>query len=241
MNILNYGGGTQTVAMVILVANGVLPKPDRIIIADTGREVSSTWRYLDEYIQPFVEKRIGMRVEIASHDLATVDLYSHQGVLLLPAFTKSGKLSNWCSNEWKARVVTRYIRQTYPRGQITNWIGFSLDEVRRVKGAKGRIYPLIGHAITRADCERIIATAGLPQPRKSRCWCCPNQSNEEWRSMSMDEMTAAIELDEAIRAEDIERNEGGFFLHHSRQPLADADFSVEDRHASGCQLGLCFI
>lgn len=38
IEILNYGGGRQTVAMCILIKRGVLPRPDHIIIADTGRE-----------------------------------------------------------------------------------------------------------------------------------------------------------------------------------------------------------
>ena len=84
-----------------------------------------------------------------------------------------------------------------------------MDEAKRVKSAEGRIYPLIAHAITRVDCERIIAHAGLPTPRKSRCWCCPNQSNKEWRELPDSEMRQAQSLDEEIRAEDMERGEGG--------------------------------
>ena len=34
--ILSYGGGTQSIAICILIAQGRLPKPERIIIADTS-------------------------------------------------------------------------------------------------------------------------------------------------------------------------------------------------------------
>jgi hypothetical protein len=34
MLVLNYGGGRQTVAICILIARGILPKPDRIVIAE---------------------------------------------------------------------------------------------------------------------------------------------------------------------------------------------------------------
>src|SRR5205823_5953839 len=44
--VLAYGGGTQTVGMCLLVGTGSLPRPDRIVMADTGREVRSTFAYL---------------------------------------------------------------------------------------------------------------------------------------------------------------------------------------------------
>jgi hypothetical protein len=240
---LNYGGGTQTVAMVVLVVNGVLPRPDHVIIADTSREVSSTWQYLDEHIQPLIGRELDMQVEVAPHSLAKVDLYSNNGGILVPAFTPTGKLRAWCSGEWKARVVARYLRSIHPKGAFSNWIGFSLDEQRRIKSnGEGRIYPLIALAITRSDCERIIVGAGLPLPDKSRCWCCPNQHNQEWRGLSPEEMQKAIALDNEIRETDLGRGEGGLFLHHSATPLGEADLDVPDRKIPpGCQSGLCFL
>jgi hypothetical protein len=42
-NILSYGGGIQTIAMCVLVAQDRLERPDAIIVADTGREMPTTW------------------------------------------------------------------------------------------------------------------------------------------------------------------------------------------------------
>ena len=240
---LNYGGGIQTVAMVVLVVKGVLKRPDHLVIADTGREVATTWKYLDEHVQPLISRELGMQIEIAPHSLATVDLYSHKGDLLLPAFTTTGKLRTWCSGEWKARVVDRYLRALYPKGKFRHWIGFSLDEQRRIKSDdKGRIYPLIDLAVARSDCERIIAAAGLPLPDKSRCWCCPNQHNQEWLSLPPEEMQRAIALDNEIRENDWGRGEEGLFLHHSATPLGEANLDMPDRKIPpGCQSGLCFL
>ena len=50
--VMNYGGGRQTTAMLVLVKRGILPKPDRIVIADTGREKTSTWDYRAEVTEP---------------------------------------------------------------------------------------------------------------------------------------------------------------------------------------------
>ena len=50
--IWSYGGGTQSAAIAALIVSGKLPVPDVAVIADTGREVSSTWDYLRDVVQP---------------------------------------------------------------------------------------------------------------------------------------------------------------------------------------------
>ncbi len=83
VTVLSYGGGVQSVAMCVLAATGRLPSPDHIVFADTGREIPSTLEDRATGMDPYLE-RYGMRVETAGHDLATVDLYAHNGDLLLP-------------------------------------------------------------------------------------------------------------------------------------------------------------
>ncbi len=56
MIVMSYGGGKQTVAMVTLVLEGKLPKPDLIVFADTSREVKTTWDYLEQVVQPALSK-----------------------------------------------------------------------------------------------------------------------------------------------------------------------------------------
>jgi 3'-phosphoadenosine 5'-phosphosulfate sulfotransferase (PAPS reductase)/FAD synthetase len=91
MIVMSYGGGKQTVAMVTMILDGKLPKPDMIVMADTSRECKTTFEYMNHVVQPAL-KEIGMRVEIAGHDLAHMDLYS-KDKLLLPVFTiNNGKL-----------------------------------------------------------------------------------------------------------------------------------------------------
>lgn len=243
--VLSYGGGRQTVAMCLLVIKGVLPTPDYIVAADTGREAASTWEYMTTYVQPLLAP-LGLQVEIASHDLATVDLYGMNGDLLIPAFTATGKLSTYCSNEWKARVIQRFLRGKGLTG-ATNWIGFTLDERKRIKsedtGPWRRSYPLIDLMLTRTDCEAIITAAGLPMPAKSACYMCPHRTNEEWRFIRDTypiQWLDAIAVDEEIRAND---ELGGVFLHQSRKPLAEADLDAIDRgpEYKQCGLGNCFI
>lgn len=242
--VLSYGGGRQTVALCRLIEQGIIPRPDRIVIADTGRENSSTWDYLEEVTRPLLAT-IGMQVEVAPRSLATVDLYSHQGTLLLPVHTATGKFSAWCSGEWKASVVRRYLRGQGVEEHVS-LIGFALDEKKRIKSTEGKEFPLVDLMLTKADCIKIILDAGLPLPPPSSCWMCPNKANEEWRyerEHYPEDFEAACVLDEEIRQEDIEAGGSGVWLHHSRVPLREANLEVEDRRGPmrQCGLGMCMV
>lgn len=245
--VLSYGGGRQTAAMCILIEQGRLPRPDRIVIADTGREKSSTWDYLSEVIQPRMQA-IGLSVEIAPRSLAYVDLYAHNGDLLLPVYTPTGKLPAFCSTEWKARVVERYLRNQGVK-DYTTWIGFAYDERQRIKVRDGRAFPLVDAMLTKSDCRQIITDSGLPMPPPSSCWMCPNMANSEWRYVRDNypaDFEQACQLDEAIREEDIAQGHKGVWLHHSRKPLRTAPIDDDDGRdgkieGRQCGLGLCFV
>jgi hypothetical protein len=42
----SFGGGVQSWALAVLVAQGRLPRPDYTVIANTKREATETWEYL---------------------------------------------------------------------------------------------------------------------------------------------------------------------------------------------------
>ena len=266
--VLNYGGGWQTTGLLVLIKTGKLPRPDRIIISDTGREKSSTWRYLHAVARPQMAE-IGIDIEIAARSLAYVDLYGHNGDLLLPVYTASGKMSAFCSDEWKGQVVRRYLKlgslgytpeqiTTMPQAAVkeamkqriddtfVNWIGFTYDERQRIKNTDGRWFPLVEMMLTKADIRSLIRSAGWPDPVSSACWMCANLSNEEWRYIRDSDpadFESACRIDEEIRENDIFNGGSGVWLHWSRVPLRDADLNVEDRKgpARQCGLGLCML
>ena len=242
--ILSYGGGTQTAAMCVLVAEGILPRPDAIIAADTGREMPTTWEYLNNVMRPYLATH-GLEVHVADHSFAYVDIYAHNGDLLLPMFTKNGgKLPTFCSREWKADVVKRYARKHLGfSGTLISWLGFSLDEKKRVKNHDDRRYPLIDLMLTANECRAILQRAGLSLPNKSRCWMCPHHTNELWRDVRDNHpelWRQAIELEREIS----DNNDGGpFYLHRSTKPLDQAPIDEDDKKVPSrqCGLGVCFV
>lgn len=239
----SYGGGVQSVAIGVLIKQAKLPRPDVAVIVDTEYEVETTWEYLDTIMHPYLLDLEIVRVPKSSY--ATVDLY-RDDQLLIPAFTRQngrvGRLSTFCSGEWKRRVVRRWLRE---RGvnDCDLWLGISTDELERMKPSGANwvrhIYPLIEMAPrNRRQCYEIIERAGLPLPHKSRCWMCPHQTADEWRSLRESDRQHAIQFDSALREHDPQ-----VFVHFSGEPLSDVELSKPNNQLTlfdGCDSGFCW-
>jgi hypothetical protein len=246
----SFGGGTQSIAIALLISQGKLPRPDRIVFADTGREASETFEYTELYVAPLLET-LGLTIETVSHDLATVDLYSRKGDLLIPAY---GKLPTFCSNEWKTRIVRRHLRAQGVK-QCQMWLGMSTDEVERVKPADvdwvENCWPLcdmpvsagFGVQMSRVACKQLVTNYGWPEPPKSSCFICPHRRNKQWQRLKESypiDFQKAVELDKAIRAKD---TRDGVWLHEARKPLDEIDFEEEEKSQPelfGCDSGFCW-
>ncbi len=240
------GGGTQSAAIAALIVSGVLPKPDLAVIVDTEREKSATWRYVETVLTPALAA-VGVTLHrVRKSEYATVDLYALNGDLLLPVFTSSGgRLSGFCSNEWKQRVVKRWARaQGVERARC--WIGYSFDERERIKAQTEQWwapwYPLVERVVRRGDCIRLVTAQGWPPPPRSACYMCPHMSNAEWRELRDSDpadFQRAIVIDDLIREEDPD-----VFVHRSGTPLREADLGQDDQQRDlfgRCDSGHCFV
>lgn len=244
----SYGGGTQSAAIAALIVSGELPAPDLAVISDTGREVKSTWDYLQGTVQP----QLPFPIHVVPHDFDgigynTVDLWGGKDddTLLIPAFTSAkqgkaeGKLPKYCSNEWKERPVKRFCRE---RG-IDNaaiWIGFSVDEMDRCRTPTEKwphVYPLIEKKMSRGHCIGLVERMGWPTPPRSACWMCPYRSDREWMDLQ-----AGGELAKAMAFEKkIQKRDPHVFLHRSLTPIGEIEFAEEDDlFAKPCPSGMCF-
>ena len=239
------GGGVQSAAIAALIVSGEIEKPDLAIIVDTEREQSTTWTYMDEVISPAL-KTVGVTLyRVRKSDFATVDLYGGAAgeTLLMPVFTNqsgdAGKLSGYCSTEWKRRVVERWAT-SQGATQVDTWLGISTDEMRRVqKQGRGKWrnrYPLIEKKKTGATASRWLS-AWVATPPRSSCWNCPNHTAAEWRDIRSrpDEWQKVIQFDRDMRSRDPHT-----FLHHDCVPIDQAD--LDERNgvlfAHDCESGL---
>jgi hypothetical protein len=232
------GGGVQSVAIAALIYTGKIEAPDFSVMADTGYERSSTWEYIE-----FLQKKVPVEIVKAS-DYATVGLWGgkEKKTLLIPAFTdingEPAKMGGFCSNEWKRRVIDRWLREQGVTS-FRRWIGFSTDELRRAKNYDD-YYPLIWARMSRNDCLSLIESLGWPMPPRSSCWMCPNHSPQEWREIrASDDWQKVVAFDEAMREKD-----PNAWLTRDIQPIDSVDFDSPARdlfEETDCESGVCFV
>jgi len=258
IEVFSTGGGTQSTAISALIIQGKLPRPDLVVIADTGREMPTTWQYLDAVVRPALQA-IGLEVHRVKTSEwvsdAARDVFHQNGDLLIPAFSnmtgEASKLSSFCSNEWKGRCVDRWIKATIgkTRSEYRKWIGFSLDETNRVlRMQKGKEYksglirfPLVYDVPTKREAAiRLVEEMGWPKPPRSRCWMCPNQSDYEWAEVKNEYpelWNEAVSMDEEIRETDKHA-----YIHSSIKPLREANLDKpDDLFSASCPSGECFL
>ena len=231
MLVLSNGGGTQSTALIALIVQGKLPRPDYVVTADTGREKTATWEYMEAVHRPALEA-LDIAVSIVPHSYAYHDLtWSGHGIM--PAYTtqngpKPSKLPAFCSNEWKQRPVRRWLREQGVK-TCEMWFGISIDESDRMKTSDKKWitnrYPLIDQGMSRDGCYALVREMGWPDPPKSSCYCCPHMGDSQWREMRRThpaDYQAAIEVEREVRAADAH-----MFLHRSAVPLELIDWDAQ--------------
>jgi hypothetical protein len=244
--IWSSGGGVQSTAIAVLIRRGLLPRPDRAVIADTGRETQETWDYLERYTNPMLAE-IGFTVERIPRQ-GKPSLFNNEGTILIPVFaTGNVKFSNFCSSYWKREIVKRWANDNSLTPAI-NWVGISMDEKERIRSGRALNwqlgYPLITiFPLTRFGCTALIADQGLPPAPKSSCYICPNRRRNQWKHLRDNypgEWAKACEEDIRIRTV-----KPDVFLHESLIPLDKVDLDSEEQESPqeilGCSSGDCFV
>jgi hypothetical protein len=160
---------------------------------------------------------------------------------LIPAFSdfhgNAAKLAGYCSNEWKTRVIDRWLKRQGVK-EYRRWLGFSTDELKRAKDHTA-YFPLIELGLSRNDCLALIDDMGWPLPPRSSCYMCPNHGDEEWRDIQASaDWPLVVAFDESIRERD-----PNVWLTRKMIPIASEDFTDPNGDLfrdSGCESGVCF-
>lgn len=182
-----YSGGINTTAMLILLVNEGWR--GTIVFADTGGEHPETYCYIDYFERTFLRPR-GLeliRISPTTHP----HLYSSDArkYASLEEYCRAYKIipilsSRWCSIKFKREPMENYRLQFGLRGTI---LGMTADEPGRLRRDDPTVwYPLAERGITRQECIRIIARAGLEIPTRSNCFFCPGSSIGDLRRLYYD-------------------------------------------------------
>lgn len=235
LELLSFGGGVQSTAIIILIEQGFLPEPDAILWADTGNESTEVYAHIKaltpriKAIAPFIVVRKGGKYPRLS-DMVIKKARTSSGSNTLPFFLKDPNggapqfVRRGCTSNYKTIPLNKEADRMVKRAGADGfrwWLGISRDELQRMKVESW--HPLIQDfdnswrkdAISRADCYAIIAGAGMTAPRSS-CVFCPFRTKAEW-----DALSPADRVEVAILDDELER---GFAEHGKHGALVDRPY-----------------
>lgn len=238
LRILSLGAGVQSTTLLMLAAEGRLPKLDAAVFADTGWEPAAVYEHLDR-----LEREVAQPAGIPIHRVSAGNIRddaldpAHR-FASMPLFIKNpdggdGMTRRQCTSEYKLKPIKAKVRQMLgyvhptpvPRGlYVEQWIGISRDEFGRAKDSGIQYlrsaWPLLDmpdaadgrDGWTRDDCQRYLRANGWGSTPKSACIGCPFHGNAQWRRLR-DEQPAewadAVDFDHAIRSGNARGNANG--------------------------------
>lgn len=199
MNIVAYGGGTNSPAMIIgMYRDGI--SIDLILFADTGAERPHTYAYLgifnawlSEHDLPIITPVYNVDKNGDRFTLEDECLKSHTLPSLAYGFKKcslkhkKAPQDKYCNNSPQCQAV-------WSSGEkINKYIGYDAGEWQRRQNAivydqldkkYNYVYPLIDDwDWDREKCIEVIESEGLPLPGKSSCFFCPAMKLDEIRDL----------------------------------------------------------
>ncbi len=112
-----------------------------------------------------------------------------------------------CSLKFKGERIDHWVTAQYGERPCYRLVGYDLDEERRAArflaqapgtGPRSQdvyVHPLQLLGLSRADCEQIIADAGLPSPGLSSCVFCASMRPEEVDELNPEELWLIVILE----------------------------------------------
>lgn len=269
MRVFSFGGGVQSVAVMVLQVTGRITPYDAFVFANVGAdsEHPATLAYLEAVVKPYAAANGLTLVEAQKTtrgEPETLLEYLNRlpASVPIPVWLQSGAPGRrMCTTDFKIAVVDHWIRAQGVSRAVVG-MGISLDEYQRARDtdwhtehngvvfgfAKRREYPLLEARMTRHDCLNVIAAAGLPEPPRSACWFCPFTSRSRWieRKRTEPELFArAVALEETLNERRARLGRDRAYLHRDLRPLAEAVPDqlplFPDDTGSDCDSGYCFI
>jgi len=178
LNIVSYGAGQNSTAMIIWMKNNNVPI-DEIIFANPGNEMPETYKFIEEF-KKWCKKNNLKFTTVKSHLGTLKDWYYSKKKIPVRMFRS-------CTDLFKIRPIYKYIKKEYGKVHMNMYLGIDVGEKHRAKesGREDRtmLYPLIDNNINRKGCVEIIKKEGLSIPVKSGCYFCPFQNKGSWLTL----------------------------------------------------------
>lgn len=275
LTVLSYSGGTGSTALLHMVLRGEIERPESLAVlnADPGMENSETYRHVAAMADRCREA--GIYFETVPGPNLYQDLLDFKDGPATrlnnpPYWTKNadgsrGRLRQSCTRYYKIAPMDRAVRRLLHEWHgispvscrlgtdiVCKWIGFTRDEVSRIKPAEQKYvyfdYPLINMGLRKADLTAWYAERGLEMPPRSVCNACFANGLAHYRDMYLNrpqDWKAAVRVDNAVRDMSKAGIESSVYVSptlRSLVELAEMDFVLdgEDMDKWSCDSGYCF-
>jgi hypothetical protein len=224
--IVSYGGGTNSVAMLIGLKNRGLT-PNLILFSDTGGEKPHTYEHIN-IMQKWCKDNNFPEITILKATGKTLE----QDCLDRKALPSIAYGFKTCSQRWKIQPQEKHLKQLKLDNYV-KYIGIDADEPHRVKSYPNTHYPLIEWNYGRDECIDIINAEGLPLPNKSACFFCPSSKIAEikWLGKNLPEYAdRAIAMEKNADLSSIK----GLGRSFSWKEVIDYDNAQQDFFGESC-------
>lgn len=179
LRVLSLGAGVQSTTLLLMSAEGRLPRLDAAVFADTGWEPAAVYAHLDRLEQQVAVPAGIPVIRTSGGNIRADALDPAHRFASMPLFVRNlegtvGMIRRQCTDEYKLKNIKRQVRRLlgYPTGRVPRgvfaeqWVGISRDEFTRAKdsGIQYAInrHPLLDLNWSRTDCLRYLARPGWP-------------------------------------------------------------------------------
>ncbi|WP_024833819.1 phosphoadenosine phosphosulfate reductase family protein [Ruminiclostridium josui] len=214
MNVVSFGGGTNSTAMLIGMWEKKMPV-DLILFADTGCEMPHTYEHV-EIMSKWLKEHKMPEITVVGYTDKNGKRFTLEDECLrsctLPSLAYGFKK---CSLKHKKGVQDKYCNSYQPcidvwssGKKVNKFIGYDAGEEQRRDHAWAADmldkkycynYLLIDWEWYRDDCINKIKQYNIPLPGKSSCFCCPSMKKPEIKVLKK---TYPDLFDRAIAIED---------------------------------------
>ena len=264
MRVFSFGGGVQSMAVMILSAQQKLPYTD-FVFANVGddSENPQSIAYIRDVAEPYASEH-GMRIHHVrrqkrdgSHVTIFEDAMADNGNISIPVYlANGGPASRNCTSKWKVSVIEKWMRHNAGATKTNRQslgVGISADESHRMRTDDPekepyvyKEYPLVDLRMTRAMCQKLIYDAGLPLTPKSSCFFCPYKRKSEWATLRSEQphlFSLAEQLENRLNEKRKQAGKDHVYLTATNRPLADAIAGVTENLFEEdplfCESGYC--
>lgn len=255
MNVFSFGGGVQSVACLILSAQGKIDC-DTFVFANVGddSEHPATLDYFRNVAIPYARLRhielLEVRRQKRDGSFPTIyqTMLSNQRAPIPVYLSNGAPAKRACTVDYKIRVIEKWCKRNgaTKENPYNMLLGISFDEWKRMRTSQSlymkNVYPLVAMRLSRTDCIDIIIGEGLSIPHKSACWFCPYHSSDAWLELRSEEpelFEKACQM-EALKNKQLHAlNKSSVWLTRKRIPLASAiEDVIPDEMCDGGYCGL---